>query len=193
MSRFPYEPYDPEVAIEVINGIKVGKTLSTICAQADMPDVSSVHTWLAMVPAFNELYENAVLDSKTHHAVKAMESAEKALKVGYDTELTATERRVRMQAEAQYQRTALEIVRALGLSKQAEIKAMQKRKIIDMPKDIKQLATLHETSELDYGVKDDHPLIAGDYVNQATIEEVDSARPKHRKAQQTNRRTKKKT
>lgn len=65
--------YSPEVAARICEEMITGRSLRSICADSDMPSISSVYLWMSKHPEFSQQYARAQVDRATAMAEEILE------------------------------------------------------------------------------------------------------------------------
>lgn len=77
--RYPYMPYDPEIAAEICERIADGEDLISICAEKGLPSRKVVYRWLHEEQQFRDDYARARLQQAESLADEALHIARKPL------------------------------------------------------------------------------------------------------------------
>lgn len=75
--------YSEELATEICTELSEGKSLRSICARDDMPNISTVWRWIQSNESFRKQYARAKEESADSHADRINEIAEKVLSGEY--------------------------------------------------------------------------------------------------------------
>jgi hypothetical protein len=68
--------YSPEIVADLCAGIAKGKSLNSLCAPSDKPDIATVFRWLDKYPEFRDKYAQAKEASADYMADELLEIAD---------------------------------------------------------------------------------------------------------------------